>query len=199
MLRLHQIFLINVVVIFTVLVGIMLGMSYYSTKQIDISAQKSNLRKSIGITKQLLIANSSGESMDQFVQKIKKLSGYRVTLIDEKGVVIAETDSDKGLMVNHLTRPEIMQSMREEIGLEVRHSTTINKDLVYVATKVDINHSVVYLRLAAEVSGYEQYLYALWYQIAYVFVFALMIAIFFSYRINKRIEGQISNIASYLI
>ena len=73
MLRLHQIFLINVVVIFTVLVGIMLGMSYYSTKQIDISAQKSNLRKSIGITKQLLIANSSGESMDQFVQKIKKL------------------------------------------------------------------------------------------------------------------------------
>ena len=177
----------------------MLGVSYYSTKQIDINAQKTNVSNTIGIVKELLKKEENSTCFDKFVKKIKKISGYRTTIINKEGVVLAETDREKDGMSNHLNRPEVMQSMREPIGVQVRHSSSVNRDFVYAAVKTEINGTTLYLRLASEVSGYEKPLYSLWYQIASIFIFALAIAILFSYKINKKIEIQIENIATYLM
>lgn len=176
----------------------MLGVSYYSSKQIDISAQKTHISKSILIANELLKKDNSS-SLDFITNSIKKITGYRVTIIDENGTVLSESDKNKSEMVNHINRPEIMQSMREAIGTEIRHSTTLEKDFIYAAIKTSHNHSTIFLRLASEVSEYEKHLYSLWYQIATIFLIALIISIFLSYRINKKIEAQISNIADYLI
>ncbi len=62
--------------------------------------------------------------------------GIRITYILEGGRVIADTEVPFQRIVsmdNHWRRPEVMAARRLGIGVSVRHSATLNRDLMYVA------------------------------------------------------------------
>jgi two-component system phosphate regulon sensor histidine kinase PhoR len=62
-------------------------------------------------------------------------SGARVTVIDDTGVVLADSAHDPETMENHSNRPEIRQAFAAGAGQSVRHSATLGRDLVYRAVR----------------------------------------------------------------
>ena len=62
-------------------------------------------------------------------------SGVRVTVITADGRVLADSQSDPQTMENHAARPEILEAMAKGDGRSIRHSVTINRDLLYYAVR----------------------------------------------------------------
>ena len=62
-------------------------------------------------------------------------SGARVTVITGDGLVLADSQSETQTMENHAGRPEIRQALAEGQGHSMRHSVTINRDLLYYAVR----------------------------------------------------------------
>ncbi len=62
-------------------------------------------------------------------------SGARVTVITADGLVLADSAHDPETMENHANRPEFIQAMAQGQGSSVRHSHTLDRDLVYLATR----------------------------------------------------------------
>jgi two-component system phosphate regulon sensor histidine kinase PhoR len=69
----------------------------------------------------------------QFWAEYMARSGVRVTVIDGDGRVLAETARDPETLENHLNRPEVQQALSTGTGESVRHSKTVDQDLVYRA------------------------------------------------------------------
>ncbi len=65
-------------------------------------------------------------------------SDVRVTVITAQGLVLADSQSDPQTMENHAGRPEIRDALAKGDGLSVRHSVTINRDLMYYATRLSM-------------------------------------------------------------
>ncbi len=57
----------------------------------------------------------------------------RITVINWRGVVLADSMHDPETMENHAGRPEIRQALGGQVGASIRHSATLNHDLCYVA------------------------------------------------------------------
>lgn len=62
--------------------------------------------------------------------------GLRITWISTYGVVLFESDYDKGVMENHLERPEVRAAMATGEGMAVRDSQTVSKALYYYAKRL---------------------------------------------------------------
>lgn len=62
-------------------------------------------------------------------------SGARVTVIATDGRVLADSARDPETMENHANRPEFQQAMANGEGGSVRHSHTLDRDLVYHAIR----------------------------------------------------------------
>ena len=62
-------------------------------------------------------------------------SGVRVTIITGDGQVLADSQSDPQTMENHAGRPEIRDALARGDGRSIRHSVTINRDLLYYAVR----------------------------------------------------------------
>lgn len=61
--------------------------------------------------------------------------GVRVTVIRPDGQVLADTESDPASMENHAGRPEVREALQSGEGRSVRHSVTIQRDLLYYAVR----------------------------------------------------------------
>jgi two-component system phosphate regulon sensor histidine kinase PhoR len=64
-----------------------------------------------------------------------QVGGVRVTVITSQGLVLADSQSDPQTMENHANRPEVIEALAQGAGHSVRHSVTINKDLLYYAVR----------------------------------------------------------------
>src|SRR5207245_8942408 len=65
-------------------------------------------------------------------------SGARVTVITADGLVLADSESDPRTMENHAGRPEIREAFAKGEGESIRHSVTINRDLLYYAVRFSV-------------------------------------------------------------
>lgn len=63
----------------------------------------------------------------------------RVTIIDATGVVLGDSDEDPRQMDNHARRPEIAEALAHGSGSSARYSTTLSRDLLYVAAPVALD------------------------------------------------------------
>jgi two-component system, OmpR family, phosphate regulon sensor histidine kinase PhoR len=62
-------------------------------------------------------------------------NGTRVTIIAANGQVLADSESDPTTMENHADRPEVREALSRGDGRSVRHSITVNRDLLYYAVR----------------------------------------------------------------
>jgi len=77
--------------------------------------------------------------LDGFIDGIGARSGFRVTVVDRTGRVVADSDfSGDGLkgLANHLDRPEVAQAFRSGFGRTSRFSASKSEDLFYVALRL---------------------------------------------------------------
>lgn len=95
------------------------------------------------------LAAGSTSDMQARVTALAKRTGARLTVIAKDGVVVADSAKRPAVMDNHGDRPEIMHSASHEFGRATRYSETIEKEMMYVAQRVESEGRVLgYVRVA---------------------------------------------------
>ena len=120
-------------------------------------------------------------------------SGARITVVTADGLVLSDSQSDPKTMENHAARPEIMQALREGIGRSVRHSATINRDLLYYAVRQTSPSGKPYiLRFASPEEAVGQVLWplrrGLWFASTLILLIAGIAVVLVSRNFSDRIE-----------
>lgn len=156
---------------------------------------ENNLIRSIDLIEPQVVTSYD---LDRLAAQTAQKSGCRVTIINEKGVVIAETNSDKRTMENHSGRVEIMHAMTEPYGISVRYSNTLKTDLIYVAKKIVTPKETLYFRLAMSLKGVMEHFYALWLKLFAAFSLLMIISLVIAYNISKKARHDIAQITHYL-
>ena len=195
MLKFHQIVLRKFLTLFLSLFLIVGAIVYYWTYEFYIATTKNALSQDIEL---LSLSINKNSNLDKLAQKVKAKLHLRLTIIDADGNILAESHKDKHTMDNHKYRDEIMQARKDGIGYKIRHSKTLNKDLLYVARKFTINHQIIYIRMAREINGIQNEIFNLGLKIfaaIIIFFFAILIV---SYKINKQIEYETKKIVNFL-
>ena len=98
--------------------------------------------------------------LDELVRRSARLLGVRVTIIGPDGHVLDDSDvalPDIAAMENHAGRPEVVAARAAGYGSSVRHSATIEADLLYLARTLGPNRSrSPVLRLAIPLADLRQ-------------------------------------------
>lgn len=120
----------------------------------------------------------------------------RITYIVD-GRVIADSDvlyANLSEMDDHSDRPEVAQALKEGWGSNVRHSDTLNKDMLYVATVMGEASGVPagVLRLAVPFSEVGQRLSVLRRNFLWIFLLALAFAAIVSALMSRNMSREIT-------
>lgn len=135
-----------------------------------------------------LVDLNKPQAMSGHLQQISKISRSRVTLVDERGVVFADSEKETSGLENHLYRPEIQEARLRGAGKSVRYSSTLGVNMLYVAVAVRDGGKVKgYVRLARplhEVQGAVEKVYqSILLAMLIGALVSLAVALFFSYRL----------------
>lgn len=89
------------------------------------------------------LRRGDADALDLLARRIAGQTQLRVTFIAPDGVVLGESHEDRRTMENHATRPEVVPALAGGQGQAVRGSTTLARDLVYVAVPVRDGERIV--------------------------------------------------------
>jgi two-component system phosphate regulon sensor histidine kinase PhoR len=75
--------------------------------------------------------------LEAWAEEASEVGDYRFTVIDQDGLVLADSHSDPATMENHADRPEVAAAIDGETGQDIRASDTTGFDQLYVAIPTD--------------------------------------------------------------
>lgn len=133
-------------------------------------------------------------NLDNFCIRLKEETGSRITIIDNSGRVIGDSDEVSERMENHLDRPEIQQAAVSGTGSSIRFSSTLKKDFFYFARALN---GKGFLRLAAPLHDLEESISAMKMQIMLASGITLIAAILIGLFQTKRITNNIEEITKF--
>ena len=79
-----------------------------------------------------LLAESNWQDQAKF-SSLAKAAGGRITVIDQTGRVLADSENDPARMDNHSGRPEMAEALAGRTGIAKHPSKTMGSDFLYVA------------------------------------------------------------------
>lgn len=198
MLKIHQLFLRTYITIFLAILISLSIITYFWSKNIYIHQIEKNLLQNID-TLSIVFKNKNGlDNISQIVHDLHEKLNLRITIIDETGVVIADSDKELSLIKNHLNRKEIIEAKNNEIGRDTRKSETINKELLYIAKKIVISDNIYYIRMADYITNITDNFMGLTLEIFLFITFFLVVAFLATYFISIRIKKETDDILHFL-
>ena len=145
------------------------------------------------------LTNKKFTELDEFCKKQGKLIGTRITVVLQDGSVVAESNRDVHVMVNHSDRIEIQQAFQEGYGQANRPSGTENVRTSYVARKITYgNDENAVLRTSIRTFSIEKVFEAIYVKILFGAVLAIVTLGLLSIVIIRKITrpiGEISYVA----
>ena len=133
---------------FALLIAVLLPVDFYAERALRRDYERSGFEQLAAIARIALahppqaIAPNSYAPVDpaplnDWVAQMAA-SGVRVTVITSDGQVLADSQSDPATMENHAGRPEIHDALAVGAGQSIRHSVTINRELLYYAVRLPV-------------------------------------------------------------
>jgi two-component system, OmpR family, phosphate regulon sensor histidine kinase PhoR len=83
-----------------------------------------------------LLAGGRTAVLDALVTEMGREGRVRITVIDPRGVVLADSQENAATMENHSSRPEVATALKGKTGTSLRLSGTVGRWMVYVAVPV---------------------------------------------------------------
>ncbi|HEV2289573.1 MAG TPA: ATP-binding protein [Candidatus Acidoferrales bacterium] len=119
-------------------------------------------------------------------------SGARITVIAADGRVLADSAHDITTMESYANRPEFIQAMAKGQGESVRHSHTLDRDLVYYAIRSDrAGASPVIIRVALPLAEINTALakirFQVWTASFLTLILGIVVSAFFSRGFTRRV------------
>ena len=161
---------------FALLIAILLPVDFYAERALRRDYERTGFEQLAAIAR-IALANpprlppnspassppSSSAQLDDSAARLRgwvsqmAASGARVTVITESGKVLGDSQSDPQTMENHAGRPEIRAAFVSGNGQSIRHSVTINRDLLYYAVRLSAaNGPPMVLRFALPVQTVDE-------------------------------------------
>ena len=198
MLKIHQLFLRTYITIFLLILFSLGIITYFWFKQIYITQIEKNLIQNIDTLSIFLKSKNNIENITTIVPELHKKLNFRITIINESGEVIADSDKELSLIKNHLNRKEIIEARTKELGKDTRKSETIDKDLFYVAKKIVISNETYYIRIADYINNISDNFIRFAFEIFLFITFFLLISFLAAYFISIRIRKETDSILYFL-
>ena len=195
MLSFGQIVFRKFLTLFIVLFVLVGASVYYWEKELYIKEIKNSLLQDVEL---VALTINKQTNIDTLANKIKKQLHLRVTIINEDGIVIAESDNDKSQMQNHKNRPEVVQADKNEFGFSVRDSQTVNKHLLYVVKKYNIDGHKIYIRLSKELDNNHEHILKLGIEVLSILGLFFLTMFYVTYKLNQQINKETTKIVDFL-
>ncbi|MGD8538117.1 MAG: ATP-binding protein [Candidatus Aminicenantes bacterium] len=131
--------------------------------------------------------------LDAWAKNLGKRINTRITVIDEEGIVLADSDEDPAVMVNHKFRPEIAEAYRGAVGRSLRFSNTVKADMLYIGIPLELGGGVTnVLRLSLYVEDINNLLsdlsHIMWRSILGITLLALFGTFLFARHISRPVK-----------
>ena len=168
----------------------------HTIKEDGIAETIRSAKREAGLAALLLGETATLEELPRVLKDIETRLGLRVTFIEESGKVLAESTSnhtDASTMDNHADRVEIIDAAKSGVGISIRHSNTLDTDLVYVAVPFPAirNISAGFIRVAAPLDRVEARITASERQWLCIVGLALLLALGLAYTLSSRLERSL--------
>ncbi|ELN9247584.1 PAS domain-containing protein [Listeria monocytogenes] len=121
----------------------------------------------------------------------------RITVIDSKGDVVADTKKDPEKLDNHMNRPEVTDILKkgESVGISIRESDSLGYSMLYVAVPVKHQSKTDgVLRISISLESVDAAVAKLWGNSALIFGIALVIIAAISVFIARKITRPVREI-----
>lgn len=133
------------------------------------------------------------EKVDEIVKRMGRTAATRITVILPSGKVVGDSDEDPATMDNHADRSEFIDALSGNRGTSIRHSRTLENDLMYVAVPVKRGeHTDVVIRTSIPLSAIDETISAIRTKIVFggvtIAIFAAILGLFVSRRITRPIR-----------
>jgi len=195
LLKFHQLIIRKFLLIFSSLFLAIGLITYFWVKNFYIEQTKESLKHNIEL---LSLTIPSNTTLDKLALSIKENLGLRLTLISLDGEIIAESHKDKSKMENHKYREEILESNSKEYGYKVRHSQTIDEDLLYIVKKFPHLSRPMYIRVSKEIKSINEDILLLGEEILFILALFFAFIFFITFKISKSIELEVEKIVNFL-
>ncbi len=116
--------------------GIILAIVFRSFGSHAVETSTDSLKK-LGMTLKYmtepLLQQGRIDDLNASIRRIDADILVRITIIDSKGTVIADSERTAQSLTNHGSRPEVVAALSGKTGSSVRYSTTLKHNMLYVA------------------------------------------------------------------
>jgi two-component system phosphate regulon sensor histidine kinase PhoR len=137
-------------------------------------------------------------SLEAFAISAGKRAETRITIIDPRGTVLADSQHDPETMENHAGRPEIGAAHQGRTASAIRHSATLNRDLCYLAYPIAREGQPGFvLRLALPLAELDTAIAALRGRILGASLVAALLALILAYYFSVRFTSRIRRLQSF--
>ena len=79
------------------------------------------------------VTGAAAGDLEAFVTSVGRDTATRITVIAADGTVLADSEKEPRDMENHFFRPEIQASLRGEMQMSIRPSSTLKADMMYLS------------------------------------------------------------------
>jgi two-component system phosphate regulon sensor histidine kinase PhoR len=119
--------------------------------------------------------------LDSLVKVMGNDIKARITIIDKDGKVLADSKENPKIMQNHADRPEVINALANGKGSSIRHSATVNKDMLYVAIPIkDGNQIIGVSRLSIYMDDFDDLISTLRMRILQIVFIVVIISLIFA-------------------
>ncbi|MGB3364791.1 MAG: histidine kinase dimerization/phospho-acceptor domain-containing protein, partial [Thermodesulfobacteriota bacterium] len=165
----------------------------------DKSLTKERLLTAANLITEVLIPSLENPKIDDvqsIVSRLGEKTGVRITVVDEDGLVLGDTDKNPREMENHSERPEIKQAFKNEVGESYRYSSTLQKEMFYVAVphqQINGTHRTI-VRTSLPLSIVQQTLLPLESKVIYMGIALTILALLLSLAVSKTTTRSLAGI-----
>lgn len=132
---------------------------------------------------------TTNDQASSYAKTLYKIKGVRTTIIDYQGRVMLDTEADISTLDNHLTRPEVQEALKDGQGVDIRHSATLDQELMYAAIYSQNAH--VFIRTALPLKGVDTYATGLWLPLVIILIFLYLLCLLISLVVSRQVVKPI--------
>jgi len=161
-----------------------------SVRSSQLSSLRTQLENEAKITAEASLpgftSQEGGNILDALAKKLGGQIDTRITIIALDGFVLGDSNENPATMENHATRPEVKDALASGIGESTRYSTTLGKQMMYVAVPIIIQGEVLGVaRVALPITQVENSVNRIILSIVVAMIIAAMLVILAAWLIAR--------------
>ena len=185
---------------FVLIASSLLVLDFYLTRftaRLQIAAVEQKLALAAKIL-EAEIAGLDPARLKQWALESGSRAQARITVIDPRGYVLADSQSDPETMENHADRPEVRLAAQGRTGSAIRRSVTLNRDLCYLAIPLRAaGPPGSVLRLAVPLEDLDASIWEIRLRILGASAVAALLVLAIAWWLSRRLTRRISMLQSF--